>query len=745
MRRSPRGGKSLKRGQVIFCILLVVILLNLLSTTPQVAITVELGEGQAYYQSPGGAYIDIFGVVWRKTTLVVLIRRTVSWSYVVAAADAFRTWSRAINAFANSYGYTYLSKIKFVITIEGVNGTPIPDITVSFADTSGDTKLGTATVAYTDSYITSASILIYLRRGSTRIASRDVFNIALHEIGHALGLDHAGSPRCSNGPEIMYSRYSWPGRRVTPTTLDLYALAVAYSWLKTGYFSPPSRKRVYLPAGMEYRLSLYYYVRVISDVGEVEGGGWYFYGSEATIRVLKTVIVEDGVRYVFEGWTGSVTSSKPTLTVRVTKDMTIVAKWKKQFRVEVVSPYSPANLTSGWYDEGAFLRVSVQSLVDYGNGTRRVLKGWLVNGEFLAAHVVNITVEEPITLEAVWELQYLVTVSSPYSTVRGGGWYPKGAKAVISVNETVVSLAPKSRAVFTGWSGDVESDEPAVEVVVNSPINVEALWSIEYMVEVVTEYGETNATSGWYREGTTLMVEVRPEAVYLADDVRVVFKGWLVNDTYTGPPLRVEVSGPLTIEAVWLEEYKVTFKLADNLGAPLPSLPLKIALKGPERAAVKGYEAWLQPGEWLIENVSWSNIEVEPKNPWIIVDRPGEITIPLKIYTSMVVVLGPAGLPVPGALLVSTGTEPSSFSVDSLGRRFPVYMTEGRRVVAVNVWGFKAGYNYVEAAPLVLVRSQVSPYGYLALIILTIIGLVFSGPKSLLGSSRISPNAQASS
>ena len=745
MRGSPRGGKSPNRDQVILCALLVVIFLNLPLTTPQVAITAKLREGQAYYQSPGGAYIDIFGVVWRKTTLVVLIRRTVSWSYVVAAADAFRTWSKAINAFANSYGYTYLSKIKFVITIEGVNGTSIRDITVTFVDSSGDTKLGTATVAYTDGYIASVSILIYLRRGSTRIASHDVFNIALHEIGHALGLDHASSPRCSNGPEIMYSRYSWPGRRVTPTTLDLYALAVAYSWLKTGHFTPPPKKRVYLPAGMEYRLSLYYYVKVISDVGEVEGGGWYFYGSRAAIRVLKTVVVENGVRYVFEGWTGSVTSSKPTLSVRVAKDMTIIAKWKKQFRVEVISPYSPANLTSGWYDEGAFLRVSVQSLVDYGNGTRRVLKGWLVNGEFVAAHLVNITVEEPITLETVWELQYLVTVSSPYSTVEGGGWYPKGAKAVISVNETVVSLAPESRVVFMGWSGDVESSEPVVEVVVNSPINVEALWSVEYVVEVVTEYGEANVTSGWYREGTLLVIAVRPEVVYLADDIRVVFKGWLVNGTYTEPPLKVEVSGPLTIEAVWLREYKVTFKLVDNLRASLPPLPLNLTLKGPERVAVEGYEAWLQPSEWLIENVSWSNIKVKPKNLQITIDGPGNVTIPLGLYTSMVVVLGPAGLPVPGASLILTETEPSRSTTDSLGRRFPVYMAEGRRVVIVKVWGFEAGYNYVEASPLVIVRSQVSPYGYLALIILTIIGVVFRGPRSLLESSLLSPNAQASS
>jgi len=111
----------------------------------------------------------------------------------------------------------------------------------------------------------------------------------------------------------------------------------------------------------------------------------------------------------------------------------------------------------------------------------------------------------------------------------------------------------------------------------------------------------------------------------------------------------------------------------------------------------------------------------------------------------MVVVLGPAGLPVPGASLILTETEPSRSTTDSLGRRFPVYMAEGRRVVIVKVWGFEAGYNYVEASPLVIVRSQVSPYGYLALIILTIIGVVFRGPRSLLESSLLSPNAQASS
>ena len=54
-----------------------------------------------------------------------------------------------------------------------------------------------------------------------------VKNIAMHELGHALGLGHASSQMTSDAPELMYYTSS-PDTLLYPSTLDLYGLDMLY-------------------------------------------------------------------------------------------------------------------------------------------------------------------------------------------------------------------------------------------------------------------------------------------------------------------------------------------------------------------------------------------------------------------------------------------------------------------------------------------------------------------------------------
>jgi len=69
-----------------------------------------------------------------------------------------------------------------------------------------------------------------------------------------------------------------------------------------------------------------YLVTLESDVGTVQGGGWYADGASATLQAPPQA-TQNGQTYNFGGWTGDVTSTQPTVTITVTHPITARATW----------------------------------------------------------------------------------------------------------------------------------------------------------------------------------------------------------------------------------------------------------------------------------------------------------------------------------------------------------------------------------------------------------------------------------
>src|SRR5437773_10590968 len=74
------------------------------------------------------------------------------------------------------------------------------------------------------------------------------------------------------------------------------------------------------PRNVGTRWTTEYLVTVTSDVGSVEGGGWYAAGSQATLRAPADQ-TSGGQSYSFSGWTGDVTSKETSVTVTVDHPM----------------------------------------------------------------------------------------------------------------------------------------------------------------------------------------------------------------------------------------------------------------------------------------------------------------------------------------------------------------------------------------------------------------------------------------
>jgi hypothetical protein len=71
-----------------------------------------------------------------------------------------------------------------------------------------------------------------------------------------------------------------------------------------------------------------YFLNVVSDLGAVSGGGWYREGMLVQIRA-STEATSAGQTYRFSGWSGDVTSADPSVTVTMTKAMTVQANWTR--------------------------------------------------------------------------------------------------------------------------------------------------------------------------------------------------------------------------------------------------------------------------------------------------------------------------------------------------------------------------------------------------------------------------------
>jgi hypothetical protein len=198
-----------------------------------------------------------------------------------------------------------------------------------------------------------------------------------------------------------------------------------------------------------------YYITILSLTGSPSGSGWYTAGDVATVAVKSVVEFSNGTRQVFTGWNSTSLGNSATAQIHVNSPMTLQAAWKTQYLVTLISEYETAS-GAGWYDVGSTVPVSVQSRVDYGNGTRRTFAGW--TGDYSGSSPsITLPVFAPKTLTAKWITEYLVTfrvngvsnstilklnLNNTYHDLSVSNnyqlWYQKGTAIAPTLNQTII-------------------------------------------------------------------------------------------------------------------------------------------------------------------------------------------------------------------------------------------------------------------------------------------------------------------
>lgn len=199
-------------------------------------------------------------------------------------------------------------------------------------------------------------------------------------------------------------------------------------------------------------------------------------------------------------------------------------------------------------EEGVYL-VEVEGEV-LGDGVKWVFEGWL-NGS--SSPSIHISLHKDTHLQAIYSTWYLVEVESERGEVRGEGWYQEGSEAVVEVEPEVVQEAEGVRYVFSGWVGDAEGSEPVLRFVVDGPKKIEATWRKQFRVLVSPWPGEWETC--WIDEGGMLEVSAAGDKE-LGNGTKLAFRRWLGADS-AERVLRLNVSKPLVLTAVWERLYKV--------------------------------------------------------------------------------------------------------------------------------------------------------------------------------------------
>ena len=357
------------------------------------------------------------------------------------------------------------------------------------------------------------------------------------------------SLKFSRGAEVMISVDS------VSYVQDEGVRYVFHSWEDGSTSNPRTLKLVgnmtYIMAVMKKQ----YRVTVISDIGFVNGSGWYDAGSLVKIKSEPVIRVGKGERYVFHSWSYGYRPFSPENEFVVQRPITVEAKYVHEYYVNVSSNGGFNVCCPGWYKEGDMVTVWAERCVEE-DGVRICFKRWISNTPILSTHfregdnVAEILVNRPIQLVAEYEKECRVIIYDPYSKPKEE-WVPCGSRFPVSV-KPVVSLGEEVRAVFNGFvvNGVKRLRDPSALIVVDGPTVVEAVYKREYLVRVTTPYG---VKSYWVGENETLVLTPPKESVtYILANLN--FKGWRGIGYEAGGRAVIRVDSPKHISAEYALE-----------------------------------------------------------------------------------------------------------------------------------------------------------------------------------------------
>ena len=216
---------------------------------------------QVQAQSQNTDFLEIQGITWNHANLDILIIKpdNQSWwnpLFLNSTIRAIGQWNDAITYFSSNFSlYSYLSSVKLNWAVSDVaedgfdiylNWTQSP-----LANTYNEIGLETSTSEGNVILSSNISLATETSHGNP-LTTTDMQNIALHELGHSLGLGHS-----NHTDDVMYPDYTLLSPPILISTLDVYGVSTIFAWLQNTFnFNPVNQwlqnEPVNLPTNIQY-------------------------------------------------------------------------------------------------------------------------------------------------------------------------------------------------------------------------------------------------------------------------------------------------------------------------------------------------------------------------------------------------------------------------------------------------------------------------------------------------------------
>jgi hypothetical protein len=224
------------------------------------------------------------------------------------------------------------------------------------------------------------------------------------------------------GERFYTKSNSWTsekGKEVSVTSytdyFSPYYNVYGYDWYYYYPYYAPTTQTVTQPFDQSYTFAYQpqYQLTVQNDIGGgASQSGWQ--PKDSTVNLDTPPIVQSpsssDTREVFVAWTiNGQDVNNPQVTINMDKTYSAVAKYQKQFHVDVQSDLgNPTG--AGWYNEGSVARVQVEKALPMNGilgalGARQVFDHWSVGG---SNNIADITVDAPKSVVAYWGQDYTV-------------------------------------------------------------------------------------------------------------------------------------------------------------------------------------------------------------------------------------------------------------------------------------------------------------------------------------------------
>jgi hypothetical protein len=244
--------------------------------------------------------------------------------------------------------------------------------------------------------------------------------------------------------------------------------------------------------------------------------------------------------------------------------------WQIGYAVKTYSIYGNAT-GSGNYTAYSIVPIGVPQYVNVSKGVRESFDGWTGTGT--GSYTGNspssyITLNSNITEVALWTRQYYLNATSQYAQVSGNGWYNVNSTIPVFLSSNVVSTQLNARNLFVKWNSSTNSSSK-IEVYLDSPKALHAIWNNQYYLTVLTLYGSATG-SGWYNADSTAQVSLNSVEVPINQTSKISFYNW--SDGNSNISRKVKVSSPITLSAQFRKEYLIELAPQDTYGSNMTNV-----------------------------------------------------------------------------------------------------------------------------------------------------------------------------